>query len=59
MQVDPWGDERDDQRAAFNTSVLAHGADTAELISMLVGYLPINKAENVVGPEAMRRALES
>lgn len=59
MAVDPWGDDRADIRSAFNTAALAQGADVEELITHLVGYLPVNKREDTVGPAAMRKALES
>lgn len=58
--VDPWGDERDDLRAALNTLATIPGAaNHNEVMSALVGYLKINEVKDTVGPAQMRAALES
>lgn len=58
--VDPWGDDRDDLRAALNTLANYPGTgDKQELLQALLGYIEINKAAEHVGPADMRRALES
>lgn len=58
--VDPWGDDRDDLRAALNTLANHMGSgDKQELLRALLGYIEINKAAEHVGPADMRKVLES
>jgi len=58
--VDPWGDDRDDLRAAINTiAVRGNGDNADEVMSVLTGYLPINRHEETVGPAAIRAAMEA
>ena len=57
--VDPWGDDRDDMRAALNTiAAIPSGVDKSEVMSALVGYLKINAVNDTAGPAQMRAALE-
>ena len=58
--VDPWGDDRDDMRAAINTmaALPAGDYDRDEVRDALVAYLKINEREQVLGPDAIRAAIE-
>lgn len=47
--VDPWGDDRDDLRAAVNTMValpVGEDVDRGEVMDALTGYLKINATED-------------
>lgn len=60
--VDPWGDDRDDLRAAVNTMATfpAGDFDRNEFMQSLRAYLKIHEQpEQAVGPAAMRMMLES
>lgn len=57
--VDPWGDDRDDLRAALNTMANYMGdGDKEDIAKALTGYLEINKQPEYAGPAEMRRMLE-
>ena len=62
MQVEPWGDDRADLRAAVNTSAVvsatAEVKDHDELMRALLGYIKVNSpAENALGPESLARMM--
>lgn len=59
--VDPWGDDREDLRAAINTMAVmpAGDYDRSEAMAALVGYLKINEREEIAGPNKMRALIES
>lgn len=60
--VDPWGDDRDDLRAAVNTmaAIPAGDFDRNEFRESLRSYLKINEQpEESVGPAGLRMMLES
>ena len=60
MIVDPWGDERADMRAAYNTLATSPVADEdGEMLAALLGYLKINERDTNAGPADMRRAMET
>lgn len=58
--IDPWGDDRDDIRAAMNTmAVMPPGDyDRTEAFADLVHYLKIDQPTETHGPAAMRQLLE-
>jgi len=58
MIVDPWGDDRDDLRAAINTVASTPTQDAGELQDVLIGYVKINEQSKQAGPAQMRAMLE-
>lgn len=60
--VDPWGDDRDDLRAAINTMAVlptTNGNARQETMTALLGYLKINQQDEIAGPNQVRAFIES
>lgn len=60
--VDPWGDDRDDLRAAINTMAVLPTTDgnaRQETMAALLRYLKINQHDEIAGPNQVRAFIES